>query len=377
MISWIDNSTDFAEFCRSLPPGQPIAIDTEFDWQHSYHPLFALLQIAVDWDSAALIDPFTIDDWEPLRDLLTDASRRKLFFSGSNDLPILVRACGGPDKCLPVNIFDVQEAYLFLGKQQPTALKTIVFEEMNITLNKSETRSDWTIRPLTDRQLDYAAEDVVLLPELALKTEERLKENGNLDFFLEEMEKYSNPEIYLDFPCEEAHLHISRYRYVESASQRSRLRGLAVWRERLAREENISRNRIFNDEQLCWIAARVPSIPAKLYGMPKYRHSSISKYGEAAIAAMKEHIPENEPPERTVWTPELKSAVNELTERILKLIQKRAAERTIAPTYIAARKEAEKLALRIIHKKPTDNLQMLSGWRRKVLDPAISEIIGK
>ena len=195
MIKWIDSSSAFAEYCRSLPPGVPVAVDTEFDWQRSYYPVFALLQIGVDRENAALVDPFAVDDWTPLKELLTDSSRRKILFSGGNDLPILVRACGGPEACIPANVFDVQSAYLFLGESQNVALKWVVKEELDIELDKSETRSDWTMRPLTAKQLEYAAGDVVLLPEVAQKVEKRLQDSGNLEFFLEEMaERHCRPE---------------------------------------------------------------------------------------------------------------------------------------------------------------------------------------
>ncbi|MBO7742003.1 MAG: HRDC domain-containing protein [Victivallales bacterium] len=375
MIKWIDSSSAFAEYCRSLPPGVPVAVDTEFDWQRSYYPVFALLQIGVDRENAALVDPFAVDDWTPLKELLTDSSRRKILFSGGNDLPILVRACGGPEACIPANVFDVQSAYLFLGESQNVALKWVVKEELDIELDKSETRSDWTMRPLTAKQLEYAAGDVVLLPEVAQKVEKRLQDSGNLEFFLEEMaERHCRPECYQEQECEKAYARISGYWRIERADVRARLRGLAFWREQFGRANNISRSRIFKDAQLVWIAEEAPSSTAVMGGMPDYRRQNVSRYGADAIAAMRIRIPEPPSVPQHI-TPQMKSDLREMEERLIKLVSKRAAARGIASTLVAARRDVEKLAFSIVRKKPVEDIPMLGGWRRKILDPAISSIL--
>ena len=96
MSKWIAEDSDLAAYCRGLPPGRSVALDTEFDWTRTFYPVFALLQIGVGREETALVDALAIRDWSPLAELLADATRPKIVFGGVNDLPILVRACGGP-----------------------------------------------------------------------------------------------------------------------------------------------------------------------------------------------------------------------------------------------------------------------------------------
>ena len=378
MSKWIAQDCDLAAYCRGLAAGQSIALDTEFDWTRTYYPVFALLQIGVSREETALVDALAIQDWTPLAEVLADASRPKIVFGGVNDLPILVRACGGPAKCLPRSVVDVQLSGAFLGEAPNCALKKVILTELGIELAKSETRSDWTRRPLSAEQMAYAADDVALLPEIAAKRLARLEANGNLAAFREEMALAEQPEYYSEVVDAEAWRRLSGYSHIFPNEERARARLLAAWRERTARENNCSRPRVFSDEQLVWIATRWPSTLKELAKMPKCRTQNLRRYGEAALRALTEEAP---PPENPDWLQPhlplgLRAAYQQKVERILSLVEKRGAARQIDHSFIAPRREVEALVRKHLQHADCSHLRLLRGWRAELLQPTLGEILG-
>ena len=365
MHSWIDDNLCFRKFCHGIPAGQPIALDTEFAWTKTYFPIFALLQIGLNRENAALVDALAITDWSPLAELLTDASRPKICFSAGNDLPILCRACGD---ILPRNIFDVQTAAGFCGESSTQSLKAIIEEHLKISLPKTETRSDWTIRPLTPKQLEYAADDVLLLPELAESYRRRMEENGNLPWFQEEMETlYCQAEAYRLPPVKNAWMRLGAIHRIPDAPSRQRAIALAIWRESAARQKNLSRPRLLSDEQLLWCAYEAPASQEKLFRMPECRAKRIQPIAEEILAVIANPPPEPPQP-KEIFLPREK--LNALTKRIQGLIQKRAQERDIDPTMVGARHDAEHSAACRLQGKP-DNSRLTQGWRGELMRDAL------
>ena len=365
MHPWIDDNQSFKEFCKSIPAGQPVALDTEFAWTKTYFPVFALLQIGLDREHAALVDALAITDWSPLAEILTDASRRKICFSAGNDLPILCRACGG---ILPNHVFDVQIAAGFCGESSTQSLKAVIEGHLNISLAKSETRSDWTVRPLTPKQLEYAADDVVLLPELAEFFQRKLEENGNLAWFQEEMNTlYCREDAYQLPPVEDAWKRLGAIRRITEAAVRRRAIALAIWREATAREKNLARPRLLSDEQLLWCAYEAPASQEQLFHMPDCWPKRIRPIAEELLAVIAN--PPAEPPQpKEVFLPREK--LNALVKRIQGLIQKRAQERGIDPAMVGSRHDAEHSAACRLQSKP-DSGRLTQGWRGKLMQDAL------
>ncbi len=377
MRLWLDNNQALAEFFRQLPPSAPIALDTEFDWTRTYYPIFALLQIGVNREEAAIVDALAITDWTPLSEALASPQRRKIFFGASNDLPILVRACGGVEKCLPVNIFDVQMAEGFCGKGSSMALKKVIFEELGIELDKSETRSDWTQRPLTPKQLEYAADDVVLLPELAVMLEERMAQKKTLKAFNESMNSAFDADFYAPVDENKAWRRVSGNNTVKDERARRRLRALATWRECTARDANFARTRILSDLQLCWVAQTNPKDVAALRSMPRVKNHTLRDFGTAIIQAQNMPVPPLPAGDHVQqrFTPALKATFNNLVERVLSLVQKRAAEFGVESTLLASRREVENVVARKVRGLDFSNAKILQGWRYDLLAPAIDDIL--
>lgn len=356
----------FRDFCEQLPPNVPLALDTEFDWTKTYTPNFALLQVALDRTHAALVDPIALSDLTPFAPILADTARRKIFFSASNDLPLLVDACGA----IPQNVFDVQTAVGFCGETGNQSLKAVVKEHLGIDLAKTETRSDWTKRPLDPQQLRYAADDVVLLPELAEELSQKLAANGNLAWFEEEMnERHCRLEVYALPDPNDAWRRMSSLRKERNPLIRRRVIALAIWRERTAQDQNLSRRRILTDEQLYWCANEAPKTEQAFLRMPECWPKRVRKYAETVLEIIAN--PPAEPPEAAA-TPSTtapcfpREKLSALADRVLGIARRAATERGIDPGIVLSRNTAETYALNLLLKRP-DRSKLSHGWRNELL----------
>ena len=376
---WLDSDSAFCAYCESLPAGQAVAIDTEFDSSRCYYPQLALVQFGVSRESCAIADPLMISDWQPLAALLADETRRKIFFSGANDLPLLVRACGGPSVLLPRNIFDVQVACGFYGKSANLSLKNVILGELGIELAKSETLSDWMQRPLTAKQLQYAAGDVALLPQIAQMQEERMRANGNWEFFVDEMRAFEAPEFYGESSPEEVWERVRGKMRRCSDSEKSQAHYMVLWREFIAVRDNITRNHILRDDQLIWVVQRHPRSTKEMHAMPFVRGASLRIYGDEIIETLQKAPRDDrsclEKQEKQAFDPNYKAKVKQLTERIMGLVEKRAQERQIDSALLAAKHHVVEYINCRLHNAPVDKVKIATGWRAKVLQPTLGEIL--
>ncbi|WP_347257800.1 ribonuclease D, partial [Methylocaldum sp.] len=157
-ISYIDSPSQLQDFCRAVENSPWLAVDTEFLREKTYFPKFCLLQIATA-DKIACIDPLALESLDPVADLLFDPAITKVFHAGRQDLEIFFHLWGK----LPAPIFDTQIAAPLIGLPEQISYAGLISELLGITLGKGHARTDWSLRPLADAQLRYAADDVVHL----------------------------------------------------------------------------------------------------------------------------------------------------------------------------------------------------------------------
>ena len=322
------------------------------------------------------MDPFAITDWTPLRTLLTDAERPKVVFSGRNDLPILARVCGGYENCCPQKIYDIQIAIGFAGHSANTSLKDTIRTLFGIVMDKSETRSDWTRRPLSAQQLDYAADDDVLLPKAFQLLSEQLRASGNLPFFLEETQLFADPELYAVTDPAQAWRRISGYWRIRSPQHRARIRALAHWREQTAQANDLSRNRILPDEALLRLAQNDAPTPADLLRLPRIHRPTVKRFQNdlLAIHANPQVAPEPPLPPNPLNTSAKKTAFNQLFARVQGLVRQRAETRQLDASLLGSRHDAEAVTLQAIQHQPLSG-RLLQGWRATLLQPTLAEIL--
>jgi len=203
-IHWVETQSDLLNWCTQWQQKKLLAVDTEFMRSQTYYPKAALLQVN-DGENNVLIDPTANIDFSALKALFADPAITKALHSCSEDLEVFHRIFS----TVPVNILDTQIAAAALGYGFSIGYGKLVEAILKIELPKSETRSDWLQRPLSQSQISYAAVDVEYLYTLAELFITALEEKNRLHWVREDCDKLlndfssgQNPELaYLRVRC--------------------------------------------------------------------------------------------------------------------------------------------------------------------------------
>lgn len=351
----ITDSNDLLQLCERLSRSPWIAVDTEFMRENSYWPDLCLVQIA-DEHEAAAIDPKAPGmDLAPLLDLMVaNDDVLKVFHAGGQDIEIIYNLTGKT----PYPLFDTQIAAMALGLGEQVGYGNLVDAWMGISLDKGARFTDWARRPLDKRQIDYAIGDVTYLIQIFPKMVERLRKTGRGDWLDDEMERIADAENYRNDP----ELAWQRVRIsTRKPEVLGRLKQLAAWREREARDKNIPRGRIVKDETLADLASHPPR---KQEDLGKVRGLSAAwKSNDIGGRLMKalelaEPLSREEMPDRDPKRPGL-GKDGALVADLLKLLLKiRAKEIDVAARLIARTDDIEMLAAGMRR-----DLAILEGWR--------------
>lgn len=277
----IETTSDLSELCKSLSTHPWLAIDTEFERVNTYYPELCLVQIQAG-ETTALIDPLAIDDLQPLYDLLYDSSITKVFHSARQDLEIFFHLKGE----VPQPIFDTQIAAELRGHDSQIGYANLVREVLDVSLEKSQTRTDWKKRPLSDKQLQYAADDVIYLAQLYEKLLAKLQEHKQLELMQTRCESFNNADLYEPDP--ETMWKKIKIRDVKkfNAEQQSRLQSLTAWRETTARKQNRPRKWILKDHTLFELARDCPTERQQLSDITDMSDKLIIRYGDVLLGLM-------------------------------------------------------------------------------------------
>ena len=248
---FISTHADLIAFCERASQRDAVAVDTEFLRERTYRPRLCLVQVATD-DECVAIDPLSLDDLSPLAELMGNRRVTKVFHACSQDMEVLFHALG----TLPKPIFDTQVAVAFLGMRMQIAYSAIVHTYCGVDLPKQESLTDWSHRPLTPSQLEYALDDVRYLIRAYRIMVEELAEKGRLSWVRDELYPLTQPE----------HYQVDRrqvYKRVKRVSSLTRrqlavAREVAEWREHRAERANVPRKWVISDEVLLALCKRMP-----------------------------------------------------------------------------------------------------------------------
>lgn len=360
---YISTSADLLEFCTRARTFDAVAVDTEFLRERTYHPRLCLVQVATP-DECAVIDPLAIADLAPLRDLLADAAVTKVFHACSQDMEVLHHALG----VLPAPIFDTQVAAAFLGERVQTSYNSLVHAFCGITLPKSESLTDWSRRPLTPEQLEYAVDDVRYLIVAFGAIRERLEEQGRLSWVLDELRPLTELSHYEVDPRSA----FKRVKRVNSLTRRQLAvaRELASWRERKAEQADIPRKWVMPDEVLLALARRPPQTPDELKRMRGTEQLSVQDVA-AIIAGVErggscpaEKLPFLPRPHKAP-APELESVID-LMYALIRLVAERSG---VATSVIASRDEL------IDYVSHPERSRLREGWRFELVGTLIDDLL--
>jgi ribonuclease D len=352
----IADTAALAEFVDRQRSAAYIAVDTEFMRDRTYWPVLCLVQIAGP-DEAAVIDALAPGiDLAPLFSLLADPKVLKVFHAARQDIEIFFHLTGK----IPAPIVDTQVAAMVCGFGDAVSYENLAGKLAGARIDKSSRFTDWSHRPLTERQLHYALSDVTHLRPTYEKLQRRMEKSGRTNWVAEEMAILTDPATYRLEPRE-------AWLRLKPRSDKPRflavLREVAAWREEEAQRRDQPRSRIAKDETLTEIAAHGPTTAEELgrcRGLSK--GFADSRPGQALLLAVKRGLTLSEaecptPPPR----PETAPGIGPLVDLLRVLLKMRCETYQVAQKLVASANDLERIAADDRAPVPA-----LSGWRREL-----------
>lgn len=357
--TYVDDAESLRAVCAQLAKARRFALDTEFVGERSYVPALELIQVATD-DLVALIDCRAVPSLEPVFALLADAKVEKVLHAGQQDLELFTSLTGRA----PAPVIDTQVAAAMGGFGAQVGYAQIVERLIGVVVDKSETLTDWSRRPLTKAQLAYAVDDVRYLLEVYAKLRAQLEKLGRWEWLLEECRRLERSARSIPVEPEDAWLRVRG-----RGSLRSRglvvLRALAEWREAMAKSRDKPRASIARDEVLVEIARKAPTTLEALRGLRAVRSRELDRHAAEVVARVataletpREEWPQPPPPQHAAPS----TGVAELLQAVLRL---RAEEAGIAPSLLATNADLQVLVARHAAGESAE-LPIMSGWRKTI-----------
>jgi ribonuclease D len=352
----IATTTDLESFCQRMHAEAFITVDTEFMRERTYWPELCLVQIAGEKEVAVIDAQAEAIDLAPLGVLFADAAVTKVFHAARQDLEIFVLRYGA----VPNPLFDTQVAAMVAGFGDQVGYDALVSSLTGGHIDKAHRFSDWSVRPLSDAQVTYAAADVTWLREVYLRLKQRLEHDGRLGWVAEEMAILNNPDTYRADPetaWERLRPRTSNRRFLHI------LKETAAWREREAQRVNIPRQRLVKDEALLEIAATAPTNPeglARVRGITRGFAEGRSGTSLLEILAAAKRVPDAElapaPQQRDANRPS-----GAMVALLKVLLAAKSEEHHVAPRLVASAEDIDRLA-----QGEDPDVPSLHGWRREV-----------
>ncbi len=333
----ITSTPDLAELCARLAAADFVAVDTEFLREQTYWPKLCLVQVAGP-DAEAIIDPLAPGlDLAPFWALMTDTSVVKVFHAARQAIEIVHTET----KRVPEPVFDTQVAAMVCGFGESVSYVNLVKKVTGKDLDKSSRFTDWSRRPLSDKQLEYAIGDVTHLRDVYLYLKNDLDKTGRAGWLEAEMSTLTDPGTYETHP-DEAWKRLKLR--VKSRKSLAVLMELAAWRERLAQSQDVPRGRIMRDEALYDIANQAPTAVEQLAQLRTLSDGfARSARAREIIDVVKRGLAKDMKAVPSVRQGEPLSAEATATLELLKVLLKAAAARNgVAPRLIGH------LALRVV-----------------------------
>ena len=358
-MSIIDTTQDLEAFCLKASYYPYVTIDTEFMRDKTYYAKLCLIQIAYpekDENSYALIDPLAEKiSLQPFFDLLASESVIKVFHSGRQDLEIFFNKTG----VLPKPIFDTQVAAMVCGFGDQVAYETLVNQIVEKRIDKSSRFTDWSKRPLTKKQVDYALSDVTFLRTIYEKLSDELVKSKRLSWVKEELDILNNPNTYTTDP-DQSWKRIKLRR--KDSDFVKIIKSISSFRENEAQKRDLPRGHILKDEELIQIASQRPKKIDDLYNSRLPSKALKTEWiARGIIECVKNSkLLPDEPLEEFQYIP-LSASQLALVELLKVLLKFNASFHNVATKLIASSKDIEMIAR---HEKP--KIRALEGWRFQI-----------
>ena len=360
---YISTYEELSAFCERASAFDAVAIDTEFLRERTFHPRLCLVQAATP-DECVVIDPLAIEDLSPLAAFMANKDVTKIFHACSQDMEVLYCTLGE----LPRPIFDTQVAAAFLGERMQVSYSGLVQTFCGVSLSKTESLTDWSRRPLTDKQVEYAADDVRWLIKAYEVMMRKLEDEGRVSWVLDEM----RPLMSLSHYVQDRRSAYKRVKRINSCSRRQLgiARELAAWREDRAERHNIPRKWIMSDDVLLALVKRAPRNVNDLRAVRGTEQMS-ERDMEGILVAVKrglrcptENLPSHQHQRKAV-NPELES-VTDLMFALLRLVSERSG---VATAMIASRDDL------VEYVDTPEKSRLREGWRFELVGTLLDDLL--
>jgi ribonuclease D len=362
-IEYIDKPEQLTELCNRIIQEPWIALDTEFLREKTYYPVFCLLQIATpEW--VVCVDPIALPDLSELFDVINNTAITKVLHSCRQDLEIFYKLTGK----VTTPVFDTQIAAPLLGFQENPGYAMLVSSFLNINLSKAHTRTDWSVRPLSEAQIQYAADDVIYLCKIYLIMCQKLEALGRLNWLEKDFELLNNTELYQISPVN-AWLKVKGKNRL-TGKQLSIVQALTEWREKTAQSENRPKNWLVRDDLLLELAKLQPETVEELAKVRSMNERTVRRYGKVICqlineAKIKSPIPITNKVKSAKKCQKLEAVLDVLTA----VVRMRADENSLNPMILASRKDLEKL----LSNEAESGL--LLGWRYSMVGKELQGLL--
>ncbi|MCZ4287915.1 ribonuclease D [Hoeflea alexandrii] len=362
----ITTTEALAAFCARLAKHDFVTVDTEFLRETTYWPELCLIQMAGP-DDEGIVDPMAKGlDLKPFFELMGDPSVIKVFHAARQDIEIVVKL----GDLVPHPIFDTQVAAMVCGFGESISYDQLVSRITGAAIDKSSRFTDWSRRPLSDKQLDYALADVTHLRDVYLELVSRLEAEGRGDWVADEMAVLEARSTYEIEPSDAWKRLKMR---VKKPAELCVLQHVAAWREREAKSRNVPRGRVIKDDAIYEIAQQQPrdaEALSRLRTIPRgwersQQGATLVEIVNEALETPKEAMPRLP---RQKQTPEGAQASIELLRVLLKLT---VEKENVAAKIIANADDLEAIA---VDGEDAD-VPALKGWRRELFGERALKLI--
>ena len=361
----ITKTDTLTEKCKQFANSDFITVDTEFMRRDTFWPKLCLIQMASAND-AVMIDALSPNlNLTPFFELMQESSVLKVFHSAWQDLEIIAKLSDS----LPTPIFDTQIVAKVCGYGDSISYFKLVADIIGIQLDKTAQDTDWSVRPLTQKQLDYAIADVTHLRDVYTHLSLKLEKRNRVSWIEEEIQNLAEITNFL-IPPEESWKRLN-LRRIKNSVELGILQKIATWRELRAHAKNLPRPRILKDEAIFEIVSKCPTdidALAKLKFVPK--NLAKARAGKELIAIVHEikQLPANLLPQLPNQELPPKDTANLID--LFKILLKEISEQNeVAPRVIASIADLQEIAM-----NDNANVPALKGWRRELFGEIVLKV---
>ncbi|WP_019837913.1 ribonuclease D [Acinetobacter towneri] len=365
MFQFIHQQKDFENVLALMSQNSIYGLDTEFIKVDTLWPKLGVFQININ-DQVYLLDGTSLNlsaFWEKLFQ-----AQQNIFHACGEDIDLIYHYA---QKKNLNNVFDTQVGMSFLGHGLQVSYQNALKTMLNVDIDKGQTRSDWLARPLSDEQLNYAANDVLYLMQLADKVQTDLKQHYLLDFAHEDCRNLTQ-EIGEETPLELLYQDVGNYRH--SRRQLMQLQQLSVWREQMVKALNQPRSFILRNSTMLDLVEKNPKNKFQLSNIKDLRPHIVREHGKTILDLIK-YLPDQSQWPLRMARP-IRHSSKEVGENVEQVIQRAVQETQIPKEVLLRKKWLNALYQHVVfHNDEQDLPNYLLGWRYELLTRPLIEVL--